>query len=484
VVAYASMGCPPPFLIDGFFRGTESDVVGSKFKFFVADSIVDTHSEIIHYDGTTKQPNDRGPPVNEGRLKVLNNFPNMSKKLTQAQFQALSAKKRKALVQKALSKQGGGQQPRKKRNRRRNRSGKGSRSIDANKTQYKNRNVRRGNTTSNFGRSGIMKRLPAFTEQVSQPLSSQAWASFASYSINPGQKAIFPVGSVECQQWQKYRFRRFCVIYEPLVNEYNTNNDGAGEIIIGFDPDASDQAPTTFTQAINSKPIARGRPCDKIVLDVPVSLLHNNLDAHFVRHGSLPGGSDIKTYDVGLVNISVVGSGTTGTTTLGNIYFCYELDLMVQQIALNTAAPANNQVAWFQNTTAITLTTAAPLTSLLTLANSTVSTNGLSAVMAAAGDITLPTGNYIIDYWANFHDTANEGVIYAIQPQRNGVSMIVGTLNLHKTDAATAGSVTDASLAGSVFFSSDGVLPFTLKGQATGAAGTLTATGSVRITAV
>jgi len=274
------------------------------------------------------------------------------------------------------------------------------------------------------------------------------------------------------------------VIYEPLVNEYNTNNDGAGEIIIGFDPDASDQAPTTFTQAINSKPIARGRPCDKIVLDVPVSLLHNNLDAHFVRHGSLPGGSDIKTYDVGLVNISVVGSGTTGTTTLGNIYFCYELDLMVQQIALNTAAPANNQVAWFQNTTAITLTTAAALTSLLTLANTTVSTNGLSAVMAAAGDITLPTGNYIIDYWANFHDTANEGVIYAIQPQRNGVSMIVGTLNLHKTDAATAGSVTDASLAGSVFFSSDGVLPFTLKGQATGAAGTLTATGSVRITAV
>jgi len=48
------MGCPEPFLIDGFYRGSESDVVGSKFKFFVADSIVGTHSEIIHYDGTTK----------------------------------------------------------------------------------------------------------------------------------------------------------------------------------------------------------------------------------------------------------------------------------------------------------------------------------------------------------------------------------------------------------------------------------------------
>jgi len=369
--------------------------------------------------------------------------------------------------------------PPKKRNRRRNGRGKGA--AGAYQTQYKNRNVRRGNTNSNFGQRGIMKRLPSFTEQISQPLSAQVWALFKSYSINPGQSALFPVASVECQQWQKYRFRKFCIIYEPLVNEYNTNNDGAGEIIIGFDPDAGDQAPTSFSQAVNSKPIARGRPCDKIVLQIPPQLLKAQMDAHFVRHGSLPGGSDIKTYDIGLVNISVVGCGTTGTTTLGNIYFCYELDLMVQQIQLNTAAPANNQVSWFQSTTAQTYTTATPATA----ANATASANGLT-IVNTAGSMVPPPGNYLVDFEGSFSDSVSEAQTVIMDFQKNAASVYAATLT--RPTFGTVGVVLGAgdiiSVSGSVIVSANGTDAFTQRVTYTGAAGVLTGGTSCRWTAV
>jgi hypothetical protein len=340
-------------------------------------------------------------------------------------------------------------------------------------TNFSNRNVKRSNLTSNFGSKTDFKRLPPFTEQISQPLSSANWALFKSYSINPGQKAYFPVASNECLQWQKYRFRRFHVVYEPFVNEYNTNNDGAGEIIISFDPDASDQPPTTFQQAINVKPIARGRPCDKIILVVPPHLLQGMKDAFFVRHGTLPGGSDIKTYDVGLINISVVGSGTTGSTTLGNIFFEYELDLYCQQIQLNTAAPANNQVAFFQSTSAQTFTTTVPTISL----NATSVTNGISAVNTA-GSVVLPPGNYLVSYGiAGVDATSGEPFYVTLDFQKNGTSvltapLIAGDVNQHVT------------LSAGVFVSSNGTDAFQEVVTMLGTTGPLTGTSWMVFTSV
>lgn len=342
-------------------------------------------------------------------------------------------------------------------------------------TKFTNRNVKRSNLSSNFGSRSDLKRLPLFTEQVSQPLSSVAWALFKSYSLNPGQAAFFPVGSVECQQWQKYRFRNFRVVYEPIVNEYNTNNDGAGEIIIGFDPDASDQAPTTYSQAVNMKPVARGRPCDKITLVVPQHLLKGQLDAHFVRHAGLPGGSDIKTYDVGLINISVVGSGTTGSTVLGNIFFEYELDLLSQQITLSTASPANNQVSFFQSTTAETYVTATPKNAV----NATASANGVS-IVNTAGSFVPPPGNYLVDYGIIGLDSSAESLTVVNDLQKNGATIWVVRPPI-STGAPNANTI---QMQAGTFVTANGTDAFTQVITMTGSAGTLTGDSWIRFTAV
>jgi hypothetical protein len=345
-------------------------------------------------------------------------------------------------------------------------------------TKFTNRNVKRSNLSSNFGTTSDTKRLPQFTEQVSQPLSSVAWALFKSYSLNPGQVTQFPVGSVETQQWQKYRFRNFRVIYEPIVNEYNTNNDGAGEIIIGFDPDASDQAPTTYSQAVNMKPIARGRPCDKIVLVVPQFLLKGQNDAHFVRHAGLPGGSDIKTYDVGLINISVVGSGTTGSTVLGNIFFEYELDLVCQQITLNTQAPVNNQVSFFQSTTAQTV----PSGVKTTLLNATASANGLG-IVNTAGSFVPPIGNYLVDFTAQCSITSGNTNTILIDFQKNGTS-VFNAGNVPELVEPALGAAIVSPISGTCFVSANGTDAFTNTCTWTNATGSQTVGSVVRWTAV
>jgi len=358
----------------------------------------------------------------------------------------------------------------KRRNRKRRGGGAGG-------TNFTNNNTPKMKMMSNFGSRGIRKVLPEFCEQISQPLSSQAWALFKSYSINPGQSSLFPVGSVECQQWQKYRFRYFKVIYEPIVVQYNTNNDAAGEIIIGFDPDASDQPPSSFSQAINMKPVARGRPCDKIVLDIPPSLLHGMMDAHFVRHGNLPGGSDIKTYDVGLVNISVVGSGTTGTTTLGNIFFCYALDLITQQIAL-TGAPANNQVSGFSQASTVTAL-ASGNSSTLPLAS--VLTNGLN-VVNAAGQLTPPVGNYLVSGEVVVATTGNS-TAYIANIEKNSGGPLPGSVSVQNTFPSGAYPLQTLSIP-PVYVSCNGTDTLELVTNVTFSTGAATAGGYLTLLAV
>jgi len=336
-------------------------------------------------------------------------------------------RKRNAMANQPVRKMAGANRPRRRRAR-------GGRSGVPNQTRFQNKNVRRPTMKMSTQRADT-KRLPQFIEQIGQPLSSQAWALFKSYNVNPGIAATFPIGSAECVNWQKYRFRSLHLVYEPIVNEYNTNNDGAGEIILSFNPDASDTPPTSFAQAINRKPVARGRPCDNIRLTVPPALLHRQTDAHFLRFNVPPGASDIKTYDIGLVDVSVVGCGTTGTTVLGNLFWQYELDVITQQQAL-VGAPTNFSTSNFQS-----VAIPAPNGVQTTVPVANVIQNGLG-IVNTAGSLVPPAGNYMIDASTNIQGVITALTSMTLDIQKNGAS--TSTPNSYVTSAAnlqTAGTL-------------------------------------------
>jgi len=178
-----------------------------------------------------------------------------------------------------------------------------------------------------------------------------------------------------------------------------------------------------------------------------------------------------------LINISVNGCGTNGTTNLGNVYFEYVLDLEEQQVALGTLAPANNQVAFFQSTGAQTYTTAVATTAL----NATASTNGLG-IVNTSGSFVPPPGNYIIDTGIIALDNAAELLTVVSDIRKNNVSIYSVRPPIQTDRDATTGPGVTVNASG--FIACNGTDTITQTITLTGAAGVLTADSWVRFLAV
>jgi len=117
-----------------------------------------------------------------------------------------------------------------------------------------------------------------------------------------------------------------------------------------------------------------------------------------------------------------------------------------------------------------------------TLLLATAVANGLGAVNTS-GSIVLPAGNYLVDGIANMEDTTSELMSCRVDIEKNGTPIWVGTLPCEGENGAIGGSqVLQAITQG--FVSLNGTDALTLVVLCTGAAGTLTVSGQLRITAI
>jgi hypothetical protein len=248
-------------------------------------------------------------------------------------------------------------------------------------------------TSRTNGRRGMQKvqsKIVSFREELGSINGSSAFSTIA-YTINPGQAGSFPWLALEAAQWEKYRFRKLQYEYTPQVTEFSTN--GVGSVVIGFDSDASDSPPNDLKHALNCEPREYDLPCKHINLNIPVGYLNTLTDGFFVRTGNLPGQSDIKTYDCGVMNLSTVGN--INSNPIGILAVEYTVEFLIPILEPTLGAPANNSVTSLQDTLAA-LTSAESYQPLLAAASSStvVNVNGLNGVNTA-GSIVLPAGNYI-----------------------------------------------------------------------------------------
>jgi len=214
------------------------------------------------------------------------------------------------------------------------------------------------------------------------------------YPINPGQALLFPWLSKQAAQWEKYQFRKLEFFYRREVSEFATAGQ-AGKVIFSVDFDASDPPPASKQQMEDTIPHRDAMPCENFSLDLPARELHgSNMLAKYVRIAGLPGGSDIKTYDVG--NLNVATQGVTSNVEVGELRVRYVCEFMVPVLENSAGAPANNQVALFSQSNVASSATGVPFNPAI----ATVETNGLGAVNnngGNPGNILLPAGNYLVD---------------------------------------------------------------------------------------
>jgi hypothetical protein len=250
----------------------------------------------------------------------------------------------------------------------------------------------------------------------------------AQYAVNPGQVATFPWLSLEAKQWEKYEFQKLEFYLKPEVTQY-TNNANSGKVILSFDSDASDPAPLNKQEAEDVLPMADGMSYQTIDLNIPKFILQSHHDSFYVRPGNLPGGADIKTYDLGNLFVSTIGQGGA-VPNMMELRVRYTCTLMIPILENIAAAPQNNQVTNLVDSKAALTTTVAYQPLLASAASTSLAvTNGLN-VVNTAGSIVPPPGNYLLDVDFNVQVTNGTDALngFYVQVLKNAVVQNPGAL--------------------------------------------------------
>jgi hypothetical protein len=222
--------------------------------------------------------------------------------------------------------------------------------------------------------------------------------------------------------------------------------------------------------------LAHGMPCEDFGFTIPEKLLHPTGMPRYIRPGGLPGATDIREYDVG--NLFVSTSGVSDNTTkLGELHVAYEVEFSVPVLESTTSPPVNNTTTWFISSSAESFTNGTGKQFAL----ATTEVNGL-VIVNTAGSMVPPVGNYLVDFWINAMDTSNEVFTARMDFQKNG-STIFPSANINAVQSPATASP-QLNIASSAYVVANGTDTFDLRGTLVGSAGTLTATGSVRWTAV
>jgi len=160
------------------------------------------------------------------------------------------------------------------------------------------------------------------------------------YSINPGNSTTFPWLSSLAQNFNKYKFLLLEFYYKRTVSEFATDGQ-TGKIILSINPDASDPAPSSKQQAEDYQMKMDGMPCENFGVKGLLGEF-NKQDSYYIRVGAQPANTDIKTYDVGNLNVS-----SQGTVSASGV--CGELRVRYTVMLHSPILTGSNQFAIFNS---------------------------------------------------------------------------------------------------------------------------------------
>jgi len=219
-------------------------------------------------------------------------------------------------------------------------------------------------------------------------ISGSVSFSTTAFAVNPGQSRVFPWLSKEALLFEKYKILRLEFYYRPQVSAYATNGQ-TGKVMLSFDFDASDAPPASKQQVEDTHPHSDGMPFEEVILTIDPKDCSLQ-DSYYVRPGGLPGSSDIKTFDVGILSVSTVGNNSTAN--IGELRVRYAIALHDPVLENTVSAPLNYHLSQFQSASSESYGASGSTTTLLL---TTSVSNGLG-LTNSSGTFILPTGNYLV----------------------------------------------------------------------------------------
>jgi len=173
-----------------------------------------------------------------------------------------------------------------------------------------------------------------------QDLTGDAAFTVQQFPINPGMNQTFPWLSSIAQNFEKYNFRKLKFEYEPRCSTAT-----AGSIMNAVDYDAADPAPIDKTAFMTQHGAVSSAPWEEccFVADPKSLSSQGQGGSRYIRTGALAANLDIKTYDVGVLNIATQGGPATD---VGELYVSYDVELMTPSSEANIELAGGYSTSW------------------------------------------------------------------------------------------------------------------------------------------
>lgn len=151
--------------------------------------------------------------------------------------------------------------------------------------------------------------------------------------INPGLATIFPWLSQMAGLFESYKFNR-------LSFEFKTSSatTAKGKVVLSVDYDAADPAPGSKQLQLQERTKLDCAAWAMARMNCDQADLHKFGVQRYIRAGALAANLDIKTYDVGSLNIGT--QGMADTSVVGELYVEYDVELITPNQASGLPNPA------------------------------------------------------------------------------------------------------------------------------------------------
>lgn len=144
---------------------------------------------------------------------------------------------------------------------------------------------------------------------------------FLHFPLNPGMANTFHWLRCTALNYEFYRFHALAFEYDTTRS---TSTDGA--IIMSIDYDAKDNYPTSKQEQTSNQDWARTATWNGVKLNAAKANLSRR-GSLYVRGGPVPSGTDLKTYDLGVLTVGAYGVNTTNS--IGELYVTYTVEFSV-----------------------------------------------------------------------------------------------------------------------------------------------------------
>lgn len=213
-----------------------------------------------------------------------------------------------------------------------------------------------------------------------------------SYSINPGNPALFPWLSVLASQFEEYRVHGLVFEYRSTAaNSVGTTNTSMGSVVMATEYNSTLASYINKLQMENAEFSASCVAYDSMLHPIECKRSETVIGELYVRNSPLPSGQDQRLYDMGNFQIATVGQ--QGTNKIGELW--YSIDLSLYKERYGQSSGTSISTAHYTATTGIT-------TSAYFGTSQTQVSGTNFALSLGTTTITfpsnMPVGNYMLNY--------------------------------------------------------------------------------------